>query len=185
VRENVELVTDPIARVTPGTMVTGEATERATDAIVLATGFKATEYLAGLDVVGVGGRRLHDDWSEVAHAYMGLTVSGYPNFFMLYGPNTNQGGNSIIVILEAQAAYVLSALRAMRRQRARAVDVRRDVMDAYNVELAQALAGTVWSDGCQSYFKNANGMIATQLPQTSQWYAKRTRKFEMKEYERS
>jgi cation diffusion facilitator CzcD-associated flavoprotein CzcO len=185
VRENVELVTDPIARVTPGTMVTGEGTERATDAIVLATGFKATEYLAGLDVVGVGGRRLHDDWSEVAHAYMGLTVSGYPNFFMLYGPNTNQGGNSIIVILEAQAAYVLSALRAMRRQRARAVDVRRDVMDAYNVELAQALAGTVWSDGCQSYFKNANGMIATQLPQTSQWYAKRTRKFEMKEYERS
>ena len=87
------------------------------------------------------GRRLHDDWSEVAHAYLGLTVSGYPNFFMLYGPNTNQGGNSIIVILEAQAAYVLGALRAMRRHRARAVDVRRDVMEAYNRELARGAGG--------------------------------------------
>ena len=73
----------------------------------MATGFKATEYLAGLEVVGRDGRKLHDDWAEVAHAYLGLTVSGYPNFFMLYGPNTNQGGNSIIIILEAQAAYVV------------------------------------------------------------------------------
>jgi cyclohexanone monooxygenase len=152
---------------------------------VLATGFKATEYLDGLDVVGVGGRRLHDDWSEVAHAYIGLTVAGYPNFFMLYGPNTNQGGNSIIVILEAQATYVLGALRAMRWRRVRAVDVRRDVMDEYNRELQEALDGTIWNDGCQSYFKNANGKIATQLPQTSRWYAQRTKRFRMREYVRS
>ena len=138
-----------------------------------------------MDIVGVGGRRLHDDWSEVAHAYMGLTVSGYPNFFMLYGPNTNQGGNSIIVILEAQARYVLRALRAMRLRRAGAVDVRRDVMEAYNRELAEALAGTIWSDGCESYFKNENGRIATQLPQTSRWYVTRTRRFRMREYVRS
>ncbi len=185
VRDNVELVTEGIERVTPDAIVTDDGRERPVDAIVLATGFKATEYLEGIDVVGIGGRRLHDDWAEVAHAYMGLTVSGYPNFFMLYGPNTNQGGNSIIVILEAQATYVLGALRAMRLRRARAVDVRRDIMDAYNQELAQALAGTVWSDGCQSYFKNANGRIATQLPQTSGWYAKKTRRFRMREYVRS
>jgi cation diffusion facilitator CzcD-associated flavoprotein CzcO len=182
VRDNVELVTEGIERVTPHAIVTQDGRERTVDAIVLATGFKATEYLEGIDVVGVGGRRLHDDWSEVAHAYLGLTVSGYPNFFMLYGPNTNQGGNSIIVILEAQATYVLSALRAMRLHRVSAVDVRREVMDTYNRELAEALAGTVWSDGCQSYFKNANGRIATQLPQTSRWYADRTRRFRMREY---
>jgi cyclohexanone monooxygenase len=184
-RDNVELVTEPIDRVTPGAIVTADARERPVDAIVLATGFKATEYLNGIDVVGVGGCRLHDDWSEVAHAYMGLTVTGYPNFFMLYGPNTNQGGNSIIVILEAQATYVLSALRAMRWRRVRAVDVRRDVMDAYNRELQMALDGTIWNDGCQSYFKNANGKIATQLPQTSRWYAQRTKRFRMKEYVQS
>ena len=170
---------------TPDSIVTGDGRARPVDAIVLATGFRATEYLEAIDVVGVDGRRLHDDWSEVAHAYLGLTVSGYPNFFMLYGPNTNQGANSIIVMLEAQAAYVLGALRAMRRHRAHAVDVRREVMEVYNRELAEALAGTVWNDGCQSYFKNANGKIATQLPQTSSWYVQRTKRFRMREYVRS
>ena len=104
---------------------------------------------------------------------------------MLYGPNTNQGGNSIIVILEAQATYVLGALRAMRWRGVRAVDVRRDVMEEYNRELQEALNGTIWSDGCQSYFKNANGKIATQLPQTSRWYARKTKHFRMREYVRS
>ena len=116
-RDNVELVTDHIDHVTVGGIVAADGTERAAGAIVLATGFKATEYLEGIEVTGTGGRRLHDDWSDVAHAYMGLTVSGYPNFFMMYGPNTNQGGNSIIIILEAQAAYIVSALRAMRWRR--------------------------------------------------------------------
>jgi len=184
-RDDVELVTERIARVTPDSIVTADGRARPVDAIVLATGFRATEYLEGIDVVGVGGRRLHDDWSDVAHAYMGLTVSGYPNFFMVYGPNTNQGQNSIIVILEAQANYVLSALRAMRWRGVRAVEVRRDVMDDYNRELQEALAGTVWNAGCQSYFKNTKGKIATQLPQTSRWYTQRTRRFRMREYVRS
>jgi cation diffusion facilitator CzcD-associated flavoprotein CzcO len=184
VRDNVELVTDPIARVTPGGVVTADGREHAVDAIVLATGFRATEYLHGLDVVGLDGRLLRDDWAEVAHAYMGLTVAGYPNFFMLYGPNTNQGGNSIIFILEAQAAYVIRALRAMRRRHIGAVDVKRDVMDAYNRELAEALHGTVWDTGCQSYFKNENGKIATQLPYPSMWYWRRTRRFRMRDYQR-
>ena len=182
VRDNVELITERIEHVTPGRPSSPcDGRERPADAIVLATGFKATEYLEGIDVVGVGGRRLHDDWSEVAHAYLGLTVSGYPNFFMLYGPNTNQGGNSIIVILEAQAGYVLGALRAMRRRPGRAPSTSGATSwTRYNHELAEALAGTIWSDGCQSYFKNANGKIATQLPQTSRWYAERTRRFQMR-----
>ena len=106
-RDNVELVTERIDRVTPGSIVTTDGRrapgrrDRAGDGI-------QGDRLPGRDRRDRrGGRRLHDDWSEVAHAYMGLTVSGYPNFFMLYGPNTNQGGNSIIVILEAQATYVL------------------------------------------------------------------------------
>ncbi len=184
VRDEVDLVTDPIARVTPRSIVTAGGSEHVVDTIVLATGFKATDYLHGLSVVGVGGRRLKDDWSEVAHAYLGLTVSGYPNFFMLYGPNTNQGGNSIIFILEAQAAYVVRALRAMRWRRAGAVDVKREVMEAYNETLAEALRKTVWDTGCQSYFRNENGKIATQLPYPSMWYWRRTRRFRMRDYER-
>ncbi len=187
VRDNVELVTDRLERVTPGAVVTVDGRERAADVLVLATGFKATEYLEGIEVVGRCGRRLHEDWAraQVAHAYLGLTVSGYPNFFMLYGPNTNQGGNSIIVILEAQATYVVGALDAMKEHGVPAVDVRRDVMDAYNTDLTEALEGTVWHHGCQSYFKNASGKIATQLPQTSLWYTERTKHFDMEEYERA
>ena len=186
-RDNVELVSDRIARVSPGGIVTEDERERPFDAVVLATGFRATEYLEGIDVVGLRGRHLHDDWDEaqVAQAYLGLSVSGYPNFFMLYGPNTNQGGNSIIVILEAQAGYVVSALEAMARTGADALHVRREVMEAYNEDLVRALEGTVWSqDGCQSYFKNANGRIATQLPRTSLWYAEHTKEFNVEEYER-
>ena len=182
-RDNVELVTEGIEHVTPSGVVCVDGTERAADAIVLATGFKATAYLEGLDVVGLGGRRLHDDWSESAHAYLGLTVSGYPNFFMLYGPNTNQGGNSIIVILEAQAGYIVGALSVMEAEGLDALQVRREVMDSYNRDLAEALAGTLWQDGCQSYFKDAKGHIVTQLPQTSLWYAERTRDFPLEEYE--
>jgi cation diffusion facilitator CzcD-associated flavoprotein CzcO len=182
-RDNVELVTDAIDHITPGGVVCVDGSERTADAIVLATGFKATEYLAGIDVVGVGGRRLHDDWSEMAHAYLGLTVSGYPNFFMLYGPNTNQGGNSIILILEAQAGYVVGALAAMESERIEALQVRREVMDRYNRDLVEALGGTLWHNGCQSYFKDAKGHIVTQLPQTSRWYAERTREFKLEEYE--
>jgi cation diffusion facilitator CzcD-associated flavoprotein CzcO len=183
-RDEVELVTEPIARVTPAGIETVDGREHQLDAIVLATGFKATEYLHGLEVVGEGGRRLKDDWAEVPHAYLGLTVSGYPNFFMLYGPNTNQGGNSIIFILEAQAAYVVRALRAMSRRRVRALDVKREVMDAYNAELAEALAGTLWANGCHSYFKNEHGKIATQLPHPSLWYWRRTRWFRIGDYQR-
>jgi hypothetical protein len=87
------------------------------------------------------------------------------------------------VILEAQATYVVSALEAMRAARVAAVDVRRDVMSRYNEDLTVALEGTVWHHGCQSYFKNAKGKIATQLPQTSLWYAERTKQFEMEDYE--
>jgi cation diffusion facilitator CzcD-associated flavoprotein CzcO len=183
-RDNVELITEGIDHVTPSGVVCVDGAERAADAIVLATGFRATRYLEGLDVVGVGGRRLHEDWSERAHAYLGLTVSGYPNFFMLYGPNTNQGGNSIIVILEAQADYVVGALGAMEEEGIDALVVRREVMDSYNRDLAEALSGTLWQNGCQSYFKDAKGHIVTQLPQTSLWYAERTREFTLEEYER-
>jgi cyclohexanone monooxygenase len=184
IRDNVDLVTEPITRIVPTGVVTDDGVLHEADTLVLATGFRATDYLHGLEVMGIGGRHLRDDWAEVPHAYLGLTVAAYPNFFMLYGPNTNQGGNSIIFILEAQAAYVVRALRAMRRRRLGAVDVRREVMEKYNAELAEALQGTVWDTGCQSYFKNENGKIATQLPYPSLWYWKRTRRFRLGEYER-
>lgn len=181
-RDNVALITQPIERVIPTGVVTDEGVEHECDSLVLATGYRATEYLHGLDVSGVGGRSLHDEWAEVPAAYLGLTVAGYPNFFVFYGPNTNQGGNSIIVILEAQAHYVTRALRAMDETGATIVEVKRAVMDAYNDELQRAFPATVWAEGCRTYFHSATGRIVTQMPFKSMEYRRRTRYFRTDDY---
>jgi cation diffusion facilitator CzcD-associated flavoprotein CzcO len=181
-RADVELVTDEIERVVPNGVVTAGGRVRELDALVLATGFRAGEYLTGIDVTGRDGDRLHDRWSDAPYAYLGMTVSGFPNLFVFYGPNTNQGGNSIILILEAQAAYVRRALAAMERAGLVAVDVRDDVLAEYDRATQDEMARTVWGTGCNSYFTNPAGRVVTQLPHTSAWYARRTEVFDLDEY---
>ena len=112
----MRLVTEPITEITEQGIRTADGEEHAVDTIIYGTGFRANEYLTAVDFYGRGGRRLRDDWRDGAEAYLGLTVSGYPNLFLLYGPNTN-GVNSIIFMHEAQANYVMSALRTMTRRR--------------------------------------------------------------------
>lgn len=111
-------------------------------------------------------------------AYHGMAVPGFPNFFMLYGPNTNQGGNSIIVILEAQAQFVASALEAMRGAGTARVEVRSEAMQRYVADLEAALERSVWSGECHSYFRTPAGDIVTQLPHTAGWYQERTERFD-------
>ena len=180
-RDDVELVTETIERVTPNSIVTADGVERPCDTIVACTGFRATDYLRGIDVVGTGSTSLHEHWAGVPGAYLGMAVPGYPNFFMLYGPNTNQGGNSIIFILEAQAHYVAAALRWMQRRRASRVQVRASAMERYDSALQDALASTVWS-GCDSYFRTGAGDIVTQLPHPSRWYWWHTRRVARRDF---
>ncbi len=172
-RSNVELVTERIERVTPRAIRTVDGAERPCDTIVLCTGFRATEYLRDIQVTGRGGLELHDLWAGTPRAYHGVAVPGFPNLFLMYGPNTNQGGNSIILILEAQAKFVASALRAMHDRRATTVEVRPAAMQRYVEELEAALETTVWNGGCDSYFRTPGGDIVTQLPQTSAWYCEK------------
>lgn len=175
-RPNVSLVTAPIVEITAAGVRTADGEEHCVDTIVFGTGFKANEYLSAVDVYGRGGRRLHDDWRDGAEAHLGLTVAGYPNLFLLYGPNTN-GVNSIIFMHEAQVHYVMGALRAMRRWRLDSIEVRRGVMDRYNRKLQRSMAGTVWLAGCRSYFRAASGKVVTQLPYSGGRYWLRTRVF--------
>jgi cation diffusion facilitator CzcD-associated flavoprotein CzcO len=177
-RDDVELVTERIDCVTPTGIRSGHGTERPCDTIVLCTGFRATEYLRGIDVIGREGTSIHDHWAGVPRAYHGMAVPGFPNFFLLYGPNTNQGGNSIILILEAQAHFVALAIQTMRERRMSSVEVRPEAMQRYVVDLKLALDGTVWSGACDSYFRTPGGEIVTQLPHTSRWYRDRTRRFD-------
>jgi cyclohexanone monooxygenase len=183
-RPNVRLVTDPIVEITEAGLRTADGEEHCVDTIIYGTGFKANEYLSSVTIHGRDGRTLHDDWREGAEAYLGLTVAGYPNLFLLYGPNTN-GVNSIIFMHEAQAHYVMRALRSMARHRYGAVEVRRRVSERYNRRIQAAMDGTVWTAGCNNYFRMPSGKVVTQLPYSGGRYWLRTRIFDRWRYRAS
>jgi cation diffusion facilitator CzcD-associated flavoprotein CzcO len=172
-RPNVRLVTEAIEEITECGVRTADGEEHVVDTIIYGTGFRANEYLTSVEIHGVGGRRLHDDWRDGAEAFLGLTVPGYPNLFLLYGPNTN-GVNSILFMHEAQVNYVMSALRGLRRRRG-ALDVRARVTARYNRRIQAAMDGTVWVAGCHNYFRTPGGKVVTQLPYRGSRYWLRTR----------
>jgi cation diffusion facilitator CzcD-associated flavoprotein CzcO len=179
-QDNVELVSDPIDRITETSVVTacGEAID--VDVIVLATGFETSRYLSGIEVIASGGHRLHERWGPDPSAYLGVAVGGFPNFFMLYGPNTNQGGNSIVYILEAGARLVASAVSRVAR-RGGYLDVCPEAEKRYNERLSADLERTIWTR-CDSYFRSPTGRIVTQWPYTELEYARRTWRLRPREW---
>jgi cation diffusion facilitator CzcD-associated flavoprotein CzcO len=182
-RDDVELVTAAIETVTPKEIRTVDGMERAADTIIWCTGFRAADYLRGIELVGRGGREIHETWAGVPRAYHGIAVPGFPNFFMLYGPNTNQGGNSILLMLEAQAQFVASALEATAARGATSIDVTSDAMADYLADLERDLERTIWAHGCHSYFRNDAGDVVTQLPHTSGWYRRATERIDPDDFE--
>ena len=139
-KPNVELVTDRIAEVTPTGIRTEDGTERPADVLVLATGFKTHGFVAPMEIVGAGGRTLAEEWAEVPRAYLGMSVPGFPNMFLLYGPNTNGGTGSVIYTIEAGMSHVIAALGELARADARRIEVRRQAAEAFDRELRAALA---------------------------------------------
>jgi len=182
-RRNVRLVTGPIERIEATGVRTQDGELHEADLVVYATGFKATEFLATVQVTGLAGRALSVEWRRGAHAYLGVTVSGFPNFFMLYGPNTNLGHNSILVMIEAQAGYIVQAVERMRAQGARRLDVRRAVMDEYNRRLAHDLEKSVWADAKSSWYKLADGTITNNWPHGTIRYRRLLRTVDFDDYE--
>ncbi len=173
-RPNLELVTDSIERITSDAVITKDGTVRPLDVLIFATGFRTNPFLAPMQIEGRGGRRLDADWAHGAHAYFGITVSGYPNFFMLYGPNTNLGHNSIIFMLECQIAYVLDAIRWLIADDLKYIDVKPEVMESFNERLQRDLAGTSWAAAPESWYKDA-GRITNNWPYSTLEYWRRTR----------
>ncbi|HVS28784.1 MAG TPA: NAD(P)/FAD-dependent oxidoreductase, partial [Solirubrobacteraceae bacterium] len=150
-KPNVELVSERIAEVTRDGIRTEDGTERPTDVLVLATGFKAHGFVAPMEILGAGGRALTDEWAEVPRAYLGMSVPSFPNMFLLYGPNTNGGTGSAIFTIEAGVRHVIAALEELGRADARRIEVRRGAADDFDRELRAALAATVWHTGCTSW----------------------------------
>jgi cation diffusion facilitator CzcD-associated flavoprotein CzcO len=181
-RENVELVTDAIERVTPGGVRTADGVEREVDAIVYGTGFNSTEFVAPMDVAGAGGRTLAEAWSGGAEAHLGVSVAGFPNLFLLYGPNTNLGFGSIIVMVEAQIAYVLDALAKLRASGAAALDVRPEVQRASADRVQHQLQHSVWT-GCRNWYRvGGTGRIVNNWPGQMAEYVRLTRRVDAAEY---
>ena len=183
-RDNVSLVTDGIERVTPKGILTRDGVEHEFDTIVYSTGFETTTYLNALDVTGRRGQRLKDAWQDGAQAYLGITTSGFPNLFMLYGPNTNQG--CILFMIEQQVQYILRQLGRLEREGLAWLDVRPEVMAEYNDELQKEVSRVdVWQAACggEFYYRSASGRFVTNFPGTMDDFVARTQAPDAPAYE--
>lgn len=180
-RPNVELVTDRVEMVTPTGIVAGDGVERPADIIVLATGFKTTKFLSAIRVTGRDSVSLGDAWHGGVRAYMGMTVPGFPNMFMLYGPSTNNG--SIIQQLESQVSYIIGKISAMARDGVRSLEIGKPGFEAYNAALQRDLSRVAsWQGGVNDYYRDASGLIVTQWPHTMARYEAETLRDDMAEY---
>ncbi len=181
-RPHVELVTDRIDRIAPDGVVTVDGTTRPADVIIYGTGFQASDFLVPMRVTGLDGWRLEDSWRDGPQAYLGITVTGFPNFFLLYGPNTNLGGNSILYMLEGQIGYVLGAIQALDAGGLAWLDVRPDVQDQFNAWVQSASRTSVWETGCHSWYTTANGRNTNNWPDHTFLYRYRVRRFDLAAY---
>jgi cation diffusion facilitator CzcD-associated flavoprotein CzcO len=181
-KPNVELITAPIGEFTAGGVRLRDGNERPAEVLVLATGFQTHGFVAPMEVVGAAGRTLAQEWQPVARAYLGMSVPGFPNMFLLYGPNTNGGTGSVIYTIEAGMSHVIAALEVLRRTRSRQIEVRRETAEAFDRELRAALAETVWHTGCTSWYVDENGNDPNQWPWLWSAYRRRTARIGPGEY---
>ena len=179
---NVEVVTDQIREVQANSIVTQDGNVYEADVIICATGFHVTDSQLPQCVHGRGGQSLADSWQSGSHAYLGTTVAGFPNLFLLIGPNTGLGHNSMVYMIEAQLSYILDCLRKMDRQHLQTVEVQPAIQKAFNAEMQQRMRGTVWTSGCASWYLDANGNNTTLWPGFTFEFRRRTRHFDQQHY---
>ena len=182
VQPHVEVVSSPARYLRSRSLVTEDDTELHVDVVLCATGYAAVDYLGQIEVVGEGATSLRERWHDGAYAYLGMAVPGFPNFFMLYGPNTNVGSNSVIFMLEAQAHYIVRALKYMRRKGKSYIAVRPQAMVDFLAKIDEWMEGTVWTTRCSNYFRAANGRVVTQWPRSARAFWGMTRQFKAADY---
>jgi cation diffusion facilitator CzcD-associated flavoprotein CzcO len=180
-RPGVELVTAAIDRLDGDAVVTADGARREVDCLIYATGFRTNDFMFPMAVVGADGADLREVWADGPHAHLGMTVPGFPSLFVLYGPNTNTSGGSIVFYLELQAAYVRQALQATRERGAAAIDVRPEVEAASDRALQGRFAGTAWTR-CDSWYQTPDGRIVANWPGFMREYAQAVRRLDPAEF---
>lgn len=183
-RSNVDVVSDGVAEVREHSVVGRDGVERPVDAIIFGTGFHVTDAFDHLRLTGRGGAKIQDAWRDGMEAYLGVTVAGFPNMFLLLGPNTGLGHNSMIFMIEAQIRYVLQCLRLLEREGASHLDVRPGVQERFNARVQEKMAKTVWvTGGCDSWYLDSSGKNSTLWPGSTLTYWLRTKRLNPADYE--
>jgi cation diffusion facilitator CzcD-associated flavoprotein CzcO len=182
-RPNVEVVTEAVKAVTAAGVRTGDGAEHACDVLIFGTGFITTDFISPVRITGQNGVTINEAWKDGAEAYLGVTVAGFPNLFLLYGPNTNLGHNSIIVMIEAQVAYMVEALKALKARGAKALAVKPQAHARFNAQLQQDLSGTAWAGSCSSWYKTASGKITNNWSGDTATYIKLMKQPALEDYE--
>jgi cation diffusion facilitator CzcD-associated flavoprotein CzcO len=181
---NVDLVTDPIAKVTGDAIVTADGAEHPIDVLIVATGFYTTELPIAEHVRGRTGQTLAETWRDTGmQAYKGTTVAGFPNLFLIVGPNTGLGHSSMVFIIESQVAYIVDAVRTMRAHEYGAVEVTPEAVKGYNADVQRRMKRTVWSTGgCASWYLDSHGKNTTLWPRTTFAFRGQTERFDVAAY---
>jgi cation diffusion facilitator CzcD-associated flavoprotein CzcO len=180
--DHVDVETSAIESADETGVRTADGREHALDVIIFATGFDTNSFLAPMRIEGLHGRVLEKDWEEGSEAYLGLTATGYPNLFMMYGPNTNLGHNSIIFMIECQANYILQCVRRLRDRGLRYLEVRPGPQRIFNEKLHRDLAGTAWAKAERSWYKTPSGKITNNWSGTTTRYWRATRRVDFDAY---
>jgi cation diffusion facilitator CzcD-associated flavoprotein CzcO len=183
-KPNVELIAAGVREITPTSVIGTDGSERDVDAIIFGTGFHVTDMPGAQHLRGRGGHVLADVWrSNGAAAYLGTTIRGFPNLFVLVGPNTGLGHNSLVFMIESQINYVLDALRRMAADDVTAIEVRDDVVASFNDDVQRRLEGAVWtSGGCKSWYLDEHGRNVTMWPGSTWRFRRATRRFDPAAY---
>jgi cation diffusion facilitator CzcD-associated flavoprotein CzcO len=182
-RENVSLVTEGIERIVPEGVVTTDGITHKADVLVYATGFETTEWHIQVDITGRNGLKLSDAWKNGPEAYLGITVANFPNLFLIYGPNTNLGHNTITFMIERQAEYVVQCMKAMQTRGLSAIEVTKAAQDRFNHDLQERLAKSTWADPkCNSWYKTADGRITQNWGGDTREYRQATQSIAWSDY---
>jgi cation diffusion facilitator CzcD-associated flavoprotein CzcO/acetyl esterase/lipase len=181
-RPNVELITQGVRELTKRGLVAEDGSERPADVVILSTGFESTRFLAPMEIRGRGGVELNEAWREGANAYLGMTVAGFPNLFIMYGPNTNLGAGSVITQLESQMSYILDAVRKLRSH-CGWLSVRPEVQASFDREIQDRLSTSVWQTGCNNWYVDEHGRNTNNWPGFTLEYRRRTKRLDLADYE--
>jgi cation diffusion facilitator CzcD-associated flavoprotein CzcO len=182
-RTNVELVTADITGIAPHGVATADDIDRSADVLIYGTGFNASEFLSSAEFYGSAGKSIKEAWVDGAEAYRGVCTAGFPNFFMLYGPNTNLGSNSIIFMVERQVDYIVSCIDKVLSHQLTSLEISETAMRAYNDRMQGELAGTVWVSSCESWYKNDAGKVVNNWPRSTLAYWWHMRSPDFSDYE--